>query len=760
METKGDEGIPKKPCENSQGMNPYKSSDPVYAEIEKGVEELVRTVSGYMKGVPPETVCREIWRAYAYSRDAHHGQFRKSGDPYISHPVEAAKFLAMLHPDLVTLQSCFLHDVPEDTEKTAEDVERDFGAEVAHIVAGMEKVSKLKYRGEERTIGSLRKMFIAMSEDMRVILVKLADRLHNMQTLDFHPDPEKRRRIALETLNIYAPIADRLGIFDFKEMLETECFRILYPEDSAKIRKELSELADEQHTFVERAQNLIHELVPKSIPLLDVSFRIKSPYSIYKKMRRKGYESVRDLYDLFALRVITDTIPHCYEVLGIIHSEWTPVPKRFKDYIALPKENGYQSLHTTVVGMFQEFRKQPTEIQIRTAEMHSQAEIGVAAHFEYSESGNSQIAKDVYWVKELKEILEKSADGEFMDDMKITLFGDRIFVFTPKGAIVNLPRGATPVDFAYSIHSDLGNHLAFARVNERVVPLDSELKNGDRVEVVTDKGRRPSATWLSFVKTTRAKEVIKSYMNREQREVLIEKGRNILNAYLERHFGKSLDKELSILKNLDGRVLDAKGKEEVLLQVGNLSRRPASVIRSLREEWGLPHEKSETAPESKRKAEAPSGPSDASGLIIGGEKGIPYRIAHCCSPKPGDRVVGYSSRFGIAIHRVGCQSLKKGTFDRFIPASWEGAPAASMRLRVEMVFENRIGVLRKLTDIFYLMRINILEISQANEQGGKRARIFFELQAEDEDYYLYERLTERIRMAIPEFVEAKLVEMK
>ncbi|MDQ1343824.1 MAG: diphosphokinase / guanosine-3,5-bis(diphosphate) 3-diphosphatase, partial [Patescibacteria group bacterium] len=534
------------------------SEDPQYANAERIVSSIVEIAKGYMVDVPPETVEYEIRRAYAYAREAHHGQMRKSGDPYITHPAESAKLLTILKPDIVTIQSCFLHDVPEDTAKTAEDVEREFGHEVAHIVAGMEKLSKLKYRGEDRTVGSLRKMFIAMSEDMRVILVKLADRLHNMMTLDYHPDPEKRRRIALETLNIYAPIADRLGIFDFKEMLETECFRILYPEDYARITGELAELKVEQETFVIKAKDLIRKLLPSTVPVLDISFRVKSPYSIYKKMQRKGYESVRDLYDLFALRIITDSIPHCYEILGVIHSAWTPVPKRFKDYIALPKENGYQSLHTTVVGMFQEFRKQPTEIQIRTADMHRQAEIGVAAHFEYSETGNSRIAKDVYWVSEIKEILEKSADGELMDEMKITLFDDRIFVFTPKGAVVNLPRGSTPIDFAYSIHSDLGNHLMFAKANGKVVTLDYELKNGDRVEIVTDKTRKPSVTWLSFVKTTRAKEVIKGYINREQREDILDKGRNILNSYLQKHFGKVLNKDMTILKNLDGRELDTK----------------------------------------------------------------------------------------------------------------------------------------------------------------------------------------------------------
>lgn len=742
-----------------KNVSEFISHDPKYAEAERVVSSIVEIAQGYMKGTPPETVEYEIRRAYAYARDAHEGQLRKSGDPYIIHPAEAAKMLTILKPDIVTLQSCFLHDVPEDTEKTVEDVDAEFGHDVAHIVSGMEKLSKLKYRGEERTVGSLRKMFIAMSEDMRVILVKLADRLHNMTTLDYHPDPEKRRRIALETLNVYAPIADRLGIFDFKEMLETECFRILFPEDYARINGELAELKVEQEIFVGKAKDLIRELLSEDVLALDISFRVKSPYSIYKKMARKGYESVRDIYDLFALRIITDSIPHCYEILGVIHSAWTPVPKRFKDYIALPKENGYQSLHTTVVGMFQEFRKQPTEIQIRTMDMHRQAEIGVAAHFEYSESGNSRIAKDVYWVSEIKEILEKSADGELMDEMKISLFDDRIFVFTPKGAVVNLPRGSSPVDFAYSIHSDLGNNLVIAKANGKVVPLDYELKNGDRVEIVTDKTRKPSVTWLSFVKTTRAKEVIKSYINREQREDILEKGRTILNSYLQKNFGKALDKDMTILKVLDGRELDMKGKEDILIQVGNLSRRPSSVIRAIREAHGIPHEKAvKTDIPSKR--EKKHAEEESIELIIGGEKGIPHRMANCCLPKAGDRVVGYSSRFGITVHRVDCGSLKKGTFDRFIPASWSGSESTQMRLKIELVFENRIGVLRKLTDIFFLMRINILEINQKSEDAGKSARIVFDLLTEEEDYYMYERLVERIRLAIPEFKNSNLLEMK
>lgn len=539
----------------------------IFGRIDATVEEIAKKAAAYMYDMDRAYIRDEIFDAYEYAKQAHAGQFRKSGEPYILHPVEAAKELLILKPDIVTIQACFLHDVPEDTDRTVEDIELHFGEEVAFITAGMEKLSSLRYRGEERTIGSLRKMFIAMSKDLRVVFVKLADRLHNMKTIDFHPSAEKRKRIALETLNIYAPIADRLGIFDFKEALETECFRVLYPEEYAKIRTELDGLREEQRIFVERVQSTIRSTIPSNIPILDISYRIKSPFSIYKKIQRKGYDRVNDLYDLFAIRLITDTNTHCYEILGIIHSTWAPIPKRFKDYIALPKENGYQSLHTTVMGIFKEFRGRPTEIQIRTMDMHKQAEIGVAAHFEYSETGKSRIATDAYWVNELKDILSNSEDRDFMNQMKIGVFDDRIFAFTPNGDIRILPKGSTPIDFAYSIHSDIGDHVVIAKVNDKVAPLDYELRNGDRVEVITDQNKNPSITWLSSVKTARAKEVIKSHINRLHREELIEKGKFILNAHLEKNYGKMLDKDLSMLKNLDGRILDTKAKEDVLVQL-------------------------------------------------------------------------------------------------------------------------------------------------------------------------------------------------
>jgi guanosine-3',5'-bis(diphosphate) 3'-pyrophosphohydrolase len=664
-----------------------------YFHINILVKSIIDEVAQYMKNTPKEIIAEEIQKAYIYARNAHEGQLRKSGDPYIIHPVEATRELLILRPDIITIQSCLLHDVPEDTDKTVEDIREIFGDEVAYITAGMEKLSHLKYRGEERTVGSLRKMFIAMSEDVRVIFVKLADRLHNMKTIEFQPSKEKRERIALETLNVYAPIADRLGIFDFKEALETECFRVLYPAEYSRIREELDVFKEAQEIFTTKVKQLIIETMPDGVPVVDISYRVKSPWSIYKKMQRKGYERVQDLYDLFALRIITDTPHHCYDVLGTIHTVWAPVPNRFKDYIALPKENGYQSLHTTVVGMFHEFRSQPTEIQIRTLAMHRQAEIGVAAHFAYSETGQSKTAKDAYWAAELKEILDNSEDADFMSQMKIGVFDDRIFAFTPRGQIQVLPKGSTPVDFAYSVHSKLGDHIAVARVNGRVVHLDYEIRNGESVEIVTDKNKHPNITWLSFVKTTRAKECIKAYNNRTNRDGLIEKGRFMLNAHLSKHFNKTLDKDLSLLKFIDGKTQDTEGRENVLVQLGNLSRKPSSVVKSILENSSSElHKLKELGEQVKKEKKTLDSKSDGDikELIIGGERGIPYRFAQCCSPKQLDKVVAYITREGVHIHKMDCTSLRQKDFDRYLPAYWEGMKSKGLHIQAEMIFENRI----------------------------------------------------------------------
>ncbi len=732
-----------------------------YREAERLMHELIAKVQEYMKRVPPETIEKTLWDTYVFARDAHHGQMRKSGEAYITHPIQACFLLLHLKPDLVSLQSCILHDVIEDTPFDRAEIAKRFWEEVASICEGLSKLSAIKYRGEERTVESLRKMLIAMVEDLRVIIVKLADRLHNMQTLDHHPDPKKRERIALETLNIYAPIADRLGIFRMKEMLETECFRILHPEEYYAITIELNAMKEEQEYFVSEAKTIIRRMIPESVPIIDISYRIKAPYSIYKKLQRKeySYSHTRDLYDLFAIRIITENIPRCYEVLWVLHNIFVPMPKRFKDYIALPKENGYQSLHTTVVGLFPEVRSQPTEIQIRTEEMHIQAEIWVAAHFEYAEKWASVKSQDSYWVATIKKIVENSLEGgEFMKEMDMNVFSDQIFVFTPKGDIITLPKWATPIDFAYAIHSKVGNELTIAKVNGQVVPLDYALHNGESVQIVTDVNRKPNPTWLSFVKTPKARDHIRQFINREERSFFIEKGRFILNSYLERNYGRWLDKELSLLKNLDGKNLDTKQKEDVLVQLGNLSRKPGSVLKAIND-TRLKELSLEEKPTIKKDDKAPKWKiwhEEAEHVIIGKERNIPHKMALCCSPKPGDRIVWAIGKWVVTIHKFNCENMDRVSLARRIPARWSNTRVEGITIEMDVIFADKRGLLRQVTEIFYQAGLNIESLSTENLGNGKVVD-HFTLKGDEEDYYLYERLIERLKFDIPEMLESKLV---
>ncbi len=731
-----------------------------YTGADEAMHLLIRTVQEYIQA-PPDIVEKTLWDTYIFARDAHHGQMRKSGDPYIIHPIQACFLLIHLKPDLVTLQSCILHDVIEDTDYDRQAIEERFGHEVWLICEGLSKLSAIKYRGEERTIESLRKMLVAMVEDLRVIIVKLADRLHNMQTLDHHPDPKKRERIALETLNIYAPIADRLGIFRMKEMLETECFRILYPVEYTSITKELAVLKEEQDYFIGEAKTIIRKMIPASVPLIDISYRIKAPYSIYKKLQRKdySYSDARDLYDLFAIRIITDSIPRCYEVLGFLHNVFVPMPKRFKDYIALPKENWYQSLHTTVVWLFAKIRSQPTEIQIRTPDMHIQAEIWVAAHFDYSEKGKSVKSADSYWVKTIKDIVEHSMEGgEFMKEMHMNVFADQIFVFTPKGDIITLPKWATPIDFAYAIHSKLGNELVIAKVNGQVVPLDYILHNGESISITTDSHKKPNPIWLSFVKTPKAREHIRQFINREERSFFIEKWRLIMSSYLEKNYGKWLDKELSLLKNIDWKVLDSKDKEDVLVQLGNLSRKPGSILKSIndtviREFFGevKPPEKIEKKTFTK-KVDAPI----ESYIIIGKERNIPYKKAQCCNPQSGDKIVWAIGMGVVTIHKFDCENMKKVKLDRRIPAHWSDAKIEGITIEIVLTLRDKKWLLRQLTDIFYHAGLDIQSV-RAEKVDAKTVKDYFTLISDEEDFYLYERLVERMKFELPEFIDAELI---
>ncbi len=444
--------------------------------------------------------------AYEYAKEAHNGQMRKSGEPYINHPLETAKTLALYHLDQDTIIAGLLHDVPEDTERTLADVKKQFGKEVAHLVEGITKLGKLKYRGMERYTENLRKMFVAMASDIRVIFIKFADRLHNLETLDALPQ-EKKERIALETLEIYAPIANRLGIWQLKGKLEDLSFKYLYPKEYTELKEVLEKQYSEREAAVAELKKAVTKaLKQEDITMVEISGRAKDLFSLYKKLQNHENE-IKRIHDIVAVRIVVPTIADCYQTLGVIHSQWKPIPSRIKDYIAQPKPNGYQSLHTTIF-----FDKGHTvEVQIRTPEMHLAAEYGVAAHWHYDEKGSILLDKHFDWVTDLSNWQQEITDGQqFLDSLKIDVFQDRIFVFTPKGDVIDLPENSTPVDFAYHIHTEIGDKTIAARINNQMASLDTSLKSGDMVEIVIDKNRKgPNRDWLKFVKTRAAREKIK-----------------------------------------------------------------------------------------------------------------------------------------------------------------------------------------------------------------------------------------------------------
>lgn len=470
----------------------------------QSINGLIKIIESYDKKADFDM----IRLVYDFAKEAHEGQFRKSGEPYITHPLAAAYILANMSIDPVIIMATLLHDVPEDTDRTLEDIEKNFGAEIASLVKGITKLGKLKYRGVERYIENLRKMFIAMAEDVRVMIIKFADRIHNLTTLDSLP-PQKRYRIALESLEIYAPIASRLGMDEMKGQLEDLSFKFIYPKEYERVKKLRDEKLKGKEKYFKHLMDITKQELEKSnISIISIHGRNKKLYSLYKKLLDKDND-VERIYDIVALRIVVDNIAKCYATLGILHSIWRPIKGRIKDYIAQPKPNGYQSLHTTV---FAEGGK-PVEFQIRTLEMHEDAEYGIAAHWHYDENGSRRPQKEIKWVQELaqiqKDILNKLSD---LEEMKVDFLQSRIFVFTPKGDVIDLPEGATPVDFAYHIHSDIGNKCVAALINDKMVSLDTVLRNGDIVDITTDKNRKgPSPDWIKFVKTHTAKNHITNF---------------------------------------------------------------------------------------------------------------------------------------------------------------------------------------------------------------------------------------------------------
>ncbi len=717
-----------------------------YLKVDKRVKEIVKRATSYMPDKPAKEIEKCILKAYIFARDAHDWQVRLSGDHYIVHPVESTIILLDLRPDIYTIQACLLHDVVEDTSRTIEEIKSTFWNEVAFLCEWMEKISKIKYVWEERNIWSLRKMFIAMAQDLRVIFIKLSDRLHNMRTLKYHPKKDKQQRISLETLNIYAPIADRLWLFTIKNDLEEECFKILEPTEYKRINKELLDYKTNIDYFYKNSTEEIEKALDLTLDDYKITYRVKSIYSIYKKMKKKWFDSIDSMYDLFWIKILVQDIPTCYKVLWIIHNKWSPIPNRFKDYIALPKPNWYRSLHTTIIWFLKEFRQQPTEIQIKTYDMNEYADIWVAAHFEYSEKW-SKIAQDIDWVKELKELTESLWNNDFISSLKIDVFRDRIFVFTPKWLSVNLPSWSTAIDFAYAIHSEIWNHTILAKVDWKIYPLDKELSNWNVVQIVTDNSKKPSPFWLSFVKTTRAKERIRSCLKRENKDTNTERWKDILNKYLEKVSLPILDKDLSILKVLDDRENDIEERLNILEQIWNFSVNPSSIVRKIMKSKNIISKK-EIKEDVKNIIDMENVDYKKEEIIIWWERWIDYKACKKCINwwKIPDKIVWHiNSKWIITIHNRNCAILQNVNKERLLTAYRKWEEDDSIIVSIWFIFLDKIWVLRDLSDIIYSMWLNVEQVNSKRLEFNKH-EIKLKVEVPDYDYLLVDRLVERIKI--------------
>ena len=615
----------------------------------------------------PELDREFLRRAYIYSAKAHRGQERASGIPFLSHPLEVTYILTQLQMDTSTLATGLLHDTVEDTTATTDEIRNLFGDEVAQLVDGVTKISQMSFTSQaEKQAENFKKIILATAKDIRVILVKLADRLHNMRTLDAL-SRQRQTRVSQETMDIYAPLANRLGIHWIKAELDDLCFRYLHPSEFREIEKNLRRQQRAHAKYIQDVIETIQEMLTDRDLVGEVNGRVKNMYSIYQKMIAQNLE-FHQVHDLIAFRIILDDVKECYAALGFIHSLWMPVPGRFKDYIALPKENMYQSLHTTVVGPHGD----RMEIQIRTKEMHQIAEEGIAAHWGYKEKRKLDEDDDAKfaWLRQLVQWRTEMEDPEeFLDSVKIDLFPNEIYVFTPQGDVIALPKGSTPIDFAYRIHTDVGHQCVGARVNGAIVPLKHEMKSGDRVEVITQKTGRPSRDWLKFVKTSGAKQKIRTYIRKEERARSVQIGRSILEKELRRHKLSltRLEKEGEIERV--GEKLSLNSEESLYAAVGYGKLLPSNVAQHFFVD------EAKSAEEQKRTlAERLIRPrrSTGAGVLISGVDDVLVRMSRCCKPLPGEAVVGYITRGrGISVHKVNCPEVQHMDPDRKIEVSWD-----------------------------------------------------------------------------------------
>ncbi|VBB06041.1 tgs [Lucifera butyrica] len=682
------------------------------------IEDIIKKIKKYQPDAPIELVMK----AYEVASKAHRGQLRVSGDEFIQHPLGVANVLADLQIDIITISAALLHDVVEDTPISLEELEKQFGREIAMLVDGVTKLNRIEYKSkEEQQLENYRKMFLAMAKDIRVVLIKLADRLHNMRTLKYMIR-QKQKEIARETLEIFAPLAHRLGISNIKWELEDLSFRYLEPEKYYELVEKVKQKRKEREAIVNEAIRVLSERLAGMGIRSEIQGRPKHFYSIYKKMQ-KDHKDLSEIYDLSAVRVIVDTVKDCYGTLGIVHTLWKPLPGRFKDFIAMPKSNMYQSLHTTVIGI----QGQPLEIQIRTWEMHHTSEFGIAAHWRYKEGAkgaDKEFDQKLAWLRQLQEWQQDLRDPrEFIETLKLDVFADEVFVFTPKGDVIDLPAGSIPIDFAYRIHTDVGHRCVGARVNGKMVPLEYKLTNGDIVEIITAKqGNGPSRDWLNIVGSSETKNKIRQWFKKEKREENIGKGRELIEreskklGYDWRELIKG-DRLLEIAKKLN-----ITNEEDLLAALGyggiTLHGVMTKLIEAYKKELKstTPPDLSQILSELKPKHSKSKG---SHGILVEGETGVMVRLARCCNPVPGDVIVGYITRGrGVSVHRADCTNILNHPeeYERMIEVNWDIATDHVYKVVVELTGADRPNLL---SDILMVASESKTNVSSVNAKVHK-----------------------------------------
>jgi GTP pyrophosphokinase len=679
-----------------------------------------------------------VRKAYKYADDAHKEQYRVSGEPFVEHPLGVAIILADLELDIVSIVASLLHDVVEDTGVSSEEIEIEFGEEVAHIVDGVTKLTRMQFKTKaDQQAESLRKMFVAMAEDIRVVLIKLADRLHNMRTLNYLKK-EKRKEKSKETLEIYAPLAHGLGMSKIKWELEDLSFRYLKPDMYYEVSHKVQANRKQREKDIQEAIDTLKSTLKGHGIDSEIYGRPKHLYSIYNKMTRKEVEFA-EIYDLTAVRVLVENVKECYEVLGIIHEIWKPMPGRFKDYIAMPKSNMYQSLHTTVIAP----NGDPLEVQIRTYEMHKTSEYGIAAHWRYKEGkvGDEKFEEKLSWLRRLLEWQKDLQEPqEFMETLKIDLFEDEVFVFTPEGDVVSLPRGGTPVDFAYHIHTEVGHRCVGAKVNSKIVPLEYKLKNSDIVEILTSqKSNGPSRDWLKFVKTSKARSKIKHWFKKQRRDEIIEKGHRILDAHLGKYnielSQKAKEKELKEITKKLGR----KDVDDLLEELGYSNISPKQVVSRFKDY------KPEKDLEKKQTSTHQKSSSVDKGVSVKGMEEMLVRMAKCCNPVPGDNIVGYITRGrGVSVHRADCKNLKnlaESEPERIIEVSWERGRTESYQVDLRIEAVNKSALLNDITHIIKEEKLNLLSVmARTSDQNRAVINLSLELSSTEHMYDIMKKI--------------------